>query len=100
VKPNAELGFIFGEETLSEIGLLKVIDLASSLGAKIISPLHTLLKNKSDLSVLKSKFRVIAWTVNEPKRWAQLMEMGVDGIITDYPEALIEFLNGQSNERE
>ncbi|TFZ04329.1 glycerophosphodiester phosphodiesterase [Ramlibacter rhizophilus] len=32
--------------------------------------------------------KVLAWTVNEPARMAQLMDMGVDGIITDRPDLL------------
>jgi glycerophosphoryl diester phosphodiesterase len=28
---------------------------------------------------------VAAWTVNDPRKMKQLLEMGVDGIITDYP---------------
>lgn len=33
--------------------------------------------------------RVIAWTVNAPAAIAQLTGLGVDGIISDYPERLI-----------
>ena len=31
---------------------------------------------------------VLAWTVNEPTRMAQVMDMGVDGIVTDRPDLL------------
>jgi glycerophosphoryl diester phosphodiesterase len=31
---------------------------------------------------------VLAWTVNEPARMAQLMDLGVDGIVTDRPDLL------------
>ena len=31
---------------------------------------------------------VLAWTVNEPARMAQVMDMGVDGIVTDRPDLL------------
>lgn len=31
---------------------------------------------------------VLAWTVNEPARMAQVMDMGVDGIVTDRPDSL------------
>lgn len=33
----------------------------------------------------KTKMRVIPWTINEPDEMQKLKEMGVDGIITDYP---------------
>jgi glycerophosphoryl diester phosphodiesterase len=32
--------------------------------------------------------RVIAWTVNEPKDIARMIDLGVDGIISDYPDRL------------
>jgi glycerophosphoryl diester phosphodiesterase len=32
--------------------------------------------------------KVLAWTVDEPADMARLVEMGVDGIITDYPDRL------------
>jgi glycerophosphoryl diester phosphodiesterase len=31
---------------------------------------------------------VLAWTVNEPARMVQVMDMGVDGIVTDRPDLL------------
>jgi glycerophosphoryl diester phosphodiesterase len=36
--------------------------------------------------------RVIPWTVNEPAEWARLLDWGVDGITTDYPDRLAEVL--------
>jgi glycerophosphoryl diester phosphodiesterase len=30
--------------------------------------------------------RIIAWTVNEPADIARVLDMKVDGIISDYPE--------------
>jgi glycerophosphoryl diester phosphodiesterase len=33
---------------------------------------------------------VLAWTVNDPARMAQVMDMGVDGIVTDRPDLLRE----------
>lgn len=35
---------------------------------------------------------VNVWTVNEPERMSELIKMGVDGIITDYPNRLREVL--------
>ena len=32
--------------------------------------------------------RVVPWTANEPEVWRRLLEMGVDGITTDYPDRL------------
>jgi hypothetical protein len=32
--------------------------------------------------------RLIAWTINDPLEMTQLLELGVDGILTDYPYKL------------
>ena len=34
--------------------------------------------------------QVLAWTVNDPRQMARLIEMGVDGIVTDRPDLLRE----------
>jgi len=36
--------------------------------------------------------RVVPWTANEPAQWRELLAMKVDGIITDDPAGLLEFL--------
>jgi glycerophosphoryl diester phosphodiesterase len=57
-------------------------------GGRIWSSFH------GDLDAAKVKqaqglgLTVLAWTVNEPARMAQLMDMGVDGIVTDRPDLL------------
>lgn len=37
--------------------------------------------------------QLIPWTVNKPKAMRQLMEWGVDGFITDYPDIAIELVS-------
>jgi glycerophosphoryl diester phosphodiesterase len=37
--------------------------------------------------------KVVAWTANSPAEMQELIKAGVDGIITDYPERLIELLH-------
>jgi glycerophosphoryl diester phosphodiesterase len=32
--------------------------------------------------------KVVTWTVNDPKRMKELIALGVDGIMTDYPDRL------------
>jgi len=41
--------------------------------------------------------RVHVWTVNDTQSMQQLIDMGVDGIMTDYPERLIELLDRDVN---
>jgi glycerophosphoryl diester phosphodiesterase len=40
--------------------------------------------------------QVAAWTINEPEQMRRLIEAGVDGIITDYPDRLLSVLRDQS----
>jgi glycerophosphoryl diester phosphodiesterase len=40
--------------------------------------------------------QVVAWTINEPEQMRRLIETGVDGIITDYPDRLLGILRGPS----
>lgn len=46
--------------------------------------------------------RVQVWTVNEVEEMKRLLDMGVDGIMTDYPDRLFELLeaNQTANKRE
>ena len=37
--------------------------------------------------------RIIPYTVNEPDDWKQLIEWGVDGVTTDYPDRLFQWLD-------
>jgi glycerophosphoryl diester phosphodiesterase len=36
--------------------------------------------------------KLVTWTVNEPERMRELISAGVDGIITDFPDRLVEVL--------
>lgn len=37
--------------------------------------------------------QVVAWTINEPEQMKRLIAMGVDGMITDYPDRLLSVLS-------
>lgn len=43
--------------------------------------------------------QVHAWTINDEESMKRLIELGVDGIITDYPDRLIALLKGQGAAR-
>lgn len=52
----------------------------------IYSPNHTLLDEQTVKLCHDKGMKVIPWTVNDKKRIKTLKKMGVDGIITDYPD--------------
>ena len=35
---------------------------------------------------------VVPWTANSKRQWSRLLKLGVDGIITDDPKGLLEYL--------
>ena len=42
----------------------------------------------------KNKIKLIPWTVNEEADILRLIQLGVDGIISDYPDKVIELYEG------
>ena len=59
---------------------------------KIISPNFKLL-NQNTIQILKAReFVVIPWTVNAKEDMSEMIVLGVDGIITDYPNRLLELV--------
>jgi len=68
-------------------------DVTRSLGATIASPLNTLLNDKVVAHCRKYGIALHPWTANTEAEWAELTRLGVDGIITDYPRKLNQYLN-------
>ncbi|XCF06895.1 glycerophosphodiester phosphodiesterase family protein [Tamlana crocina] len=56
----------------------------------IYSPNYKLVKNKAFIDSVKAKqMKLIPWTVNDSLAIKEQIDLGVDGIITDYPEKVI-----------
>ena len=76
-----------------------MISLALDIGVDIISTNHKHLSTRDDISFLKfaqdgiKRFCVVCYTVNERADWGKCMDWGVDGIITDFPLELVDYLN-------
>ena len=66
--------------------------IAQALHPHIISPHWKLAKAPLVRRLHKMHIRVIPWTANTPESWTTLIKNNVDGIITDDPEPLIQFL--------
>lgn len=52
----------------------------------IYSPEHFLVNEELMKYALENKMKVIPWTVNEKEEIISVLNIGVDGIITDYPD--------------
>ena len=64
--------------------------LAEGLGADAVHPHWSLVEQPLVEHAHARHLRVITWTVNEPETIARCAALGVDGIISDYPERLID----------
>lgn len=63
----------------------------------VYSPYYKLI-DESLVDYCKSnKMQLIPWTINETVDMQHMIDMGVDGIITDYPDRLINLIANQSN---
>ncbi len=61
-------------------------ELVSAAGCEIWSPYHLQVTRRRVRQAHGLDLRVVPWTVNTPDRAAKLIRMGVDGLITDYPD--------------
>lgn len=55
-------------------------------GGRIWSPNYEELDSQALVEARKLDLKVIPWTVNEPAYIERFLDLGVDGLITDYPE--------------
>ena len=77
------------------LGGLDVDDYAGSvprtvqaIGAKVWSPAALDLTDQLIAEAHALGLKVIPWTVNDPKDMERAAALGVDGLITDYPDRL------------
>lgn len=63
------------DEQLQQLGFIPVI----------YSPAYSLVNEALLKSCHEKKMKVVAWTVNDQKQIERLKAMGIDGIITDFP---------------
>ncbi len=57
-------------------------------GARAIVPNYKLLTSEFINKAVKLDLKIFTWTVNDPEDIARLHSMGIDGIISDYPDRL------------
>jgi glycerophosphoryl diester phosphodiesterase len=67
----------------------------AALGGAVWSPYHKDLSDTALKAAQDAGLKVVVWTVNDPADMAALIEQGVDGIITDYPDRLRKVAAGK-----
>jgi glycerophosphoryl diester phosphodiesterase len=70
------------------------VEIAREAGTEIVAPQYTLVTAEEVRAAHQAGLRVIPWTANRPEDWARLIAAGVDGMITDDPQALLGYLRG------
>ena len=73
---------------LTEDDPLDAIPVGQRLSAFAINPDFNSLTQKNIKKIHNAGFKVYPWTVNEPEDIKKMIEIGVDAVITDYPERI------------
>ena len=81
------IGFLTGDAKKSVEENLK------ALGFKpdIYSPAYQLVKQETVAACKAQGMKLVPWTVNTAAEVEQMVKLGVDGIITDYPDLLTKY---------
>jgi glycerophosphoryl diester phosphodiesterase len=71
----------------AKVGYFVSVEMGDFLSLQIdwLAPRHTLVSRKVVLESRARGIPVLAWTVDDPMRIVELLELGVDGIITNEP---------------
>jgi glycerophosphoryl diester phosphodiesterase len=69
-----------------------LVERAVRLGARQLAPRGDLITSALVKKAHEAGLQVVAWTINEPEQMQRLMDAGVDGIMTDYPDRLVEVI--------
>jgi glycerophosphoryl diester phosphodiesterase len=73
-----------------------VVARAVRAGARQLAPRADLVSPALIAEARSADLQVVTWTVNEPRHIRALVSMGVDGIMSDYPDRLVTALSKSS----
>ena len=80
--PDLPLGMLYSENLLDAVGM------AEAIGCSALHPLFLWVTPMLIQAAHAAGMQVNTWTINEPPFIAQYRAMGVDGIMSDFPERL------------
>jgi glycerophosphoryl diester phosphodiesterase len=86
--PELQLGYIFNRTQDEEA--------RHNCPIEVVIPQFRLASRELITGVHEEGLKVFAWTVNEESEIERLLELGVDGIITDYPEKVVAVVSRHS----
>lgn len=74
----------------------KAIDQALELGCCQIGWMDSLANDRIIQATQQANLAISVWTVNDIQRAKHLYEMGIEGLITDYPQQMLEYFKIKS----
>ena len=86
MEPHVALGLI------AQYRYEQPIRRARALGCSWLMAYRNLVSRRLVRSVHKRNMRISVWTVNDPKQAQRMAKLGVDSLITDFPERMITLL--------
>jgi glycerophosphoryl diester phosphodiesterase len=81
---------------ISDTAPIAPVHLVRAAGASLYCPDFEFLDEAMIRDLHAAKVRVIPWTVNDAADWGRLIDMGADGITTDYPDRLAAYLDSRA----
>lgn len=80
INPNVAIAILIGKNPVD------AIPIAKELNAVAINPYFGELSSEAANEIRDAGFKIYTWTVNEPEDIKAMKKIGVDGIITNFPE--------------
>jgi glycerophosphoryl diester phosphodiesterase len=84
---------------LADALFVNLADYARGLGATIWHPCIDSLRSEAVAEAHASGMEVNAWTLNDARKWEFALRVGLDGIVTDDPLGLVNFLDRMAKVR-
>ena len=91
IDPDMTLSYLVEERDKVDT----MIDTAVRLHATYLSPNYNLLSKQRVTEMHDHHLKVLPWVINSTTVFQQMLNMGVDGIITDEPKEMIEYLTSK-----
>lgn len=88
LEPAIPLGYLFSKR------MRDAVRRAVDAGAETLLPRANRVTGKLVAEAKRHNLQVVTWTVDQPKQMKKLIALGVDGIMTNYPDRLAALLSG------
>ena len=94
IDKNCKTGLLYSPDKLIGVKIaMNPISFALEIGADALHPVYLCVNKRYIEKAHKAGLMVNPWTVNNPKTAQKLIDMGVDGLITDNPGMVNMLLN-------